>query len=87
MLSKLFQVVESESSDKEKVSSTDSVIHDSCLSTFFRTSHDVDPLLLKSPPRSLLRWRPHKELCFDWSAGLSTGVFLSIRENVRPPSF
>ena len=31
-----------------------------------------------SPPRSLLRWRPHKELCFDWSAGLSTGVFLSI---------
>ena len=29
-----------------------------------------------SPPRSLLRWRPHKELCFDWSAGLSTGVFL-----------
>ena len=23
------------------------------------------------PPRSLLRWRPHKELCFDWSVGLS----------------
>ena len=38
------------------------------------------------PPRSLLRWRPHKVLCFDWSAGLSTGVFLSIRANVRPPS-
>ena len=40
------------------------------------------------PPRSrsLLRWTPHKELCFDWSAGLSTGVFLSIRANVRPPS-
>ena len=38
------------------------------------------------PARSLLRWRPHKELCFDWSAGLSTGVFLSIRANVRPPS-
>ena len=37
-------------------------------------------------PRSPLQWRPHKELCFDWSAGLSTGVFLSIRENVRPPS-
>ena len=37
------------------------------------------------PPRSPLRWRPHKELCFDWSAGLSTGVFLSIRANVRPP--
>ena len=30
------------------------------------------------PPWSLLRWRPHKKLCFDWSAGLSTGVFLSI---------
>ena len=27
---------------------------------------------------SPLRWRPHKELCFNWSAGLSTGVFLSI---------
>ena len=38
------------------------------------------------PPRSPLRWRPHKELCFDWSAGLSTGVFLSIRANVRPSS-
>ena len=38
------------------------------------------------PPRSPPRWRPHKELCFDWSAGLSTGVFLSIRANVRPPS-
>ena len=37
-------------------------------------------------PRFLLRWRPHKELCFDWSAGLSTGVFLSIRANVRSPS-
>ena len=37
-------------------------------------------------PRFLLRWRPHKELCFDWSAGLSTGVFLSIRANVRHPS-
>ena len=38
------------------------------------------------PPQSSLRWRPHKELSFDWSAGLSTGVFLSIRANVRPPS-
>ena len=38
------------------------------------------------PHRSPLRWRPHKELCFDWSADLSTGVFLSIRANVRPPS-
>ena len=38
------------------------------------------------PPRSPLRWRPHKKLCFDWSAGLSTGIFLSIRANVRPPS-
>ena len=39
------------------------------------------------PPRSPLRWRSHKKLCFDWSTGLSTGVFLSIRANVRPPSF
>ena len=38
------------------------------------------------PPRSPLWWRPHKELCFDWSAGLSTSVLLSIRANVRPPS-
>ena len=38
------------------------------------------------PPWSPLQWRPHKELCFDWSAGLSTGVFLSIQANVRPPS-
>ena len=39
------------------------------------------------PPLGLLlRWRPHKELCLDCSAGLSTGVFLSIRANVRPPS-
>ena len=36
------------------------------------------------PTRSLLRWRPHKKLCLDWSTGLSTGVFLSIRANVRP---
>ena len=35
------------------------------------------------PPRFPLQWRPHKELCFDWSAGLSTDVRLSIRENVR----
>ena len=39
------------------------------------------------PSRSLLRWWPHIELCFDWSAGLSTGVFLSIRANVGPASF
>ena len=38
------------------------------------------------PPWSLLRWRPHKKLCFNWSGGLSIGIFLSIRENVRPPS-
>ena len=36
--------------------------------------------------RSQLRWRLHKELYFNWSAGLSAGVFLSIRKNVRPPS-
>ena len=38
------------------------------------------------PPWSLLLWRPHKELCVDWSAGLSTGVFLSIRANYEAPS-
>ena len=38
------------------------------------------------PPRSSLWWMPHKELCFDWRAGLSTGVFLSIRANVKFPS-
>ena len=38
------------------------------------------------PPWSPQRWWPHKELCFDWTAGVSTGVFLSIRANVRPPS-
>ena len=38
------------------------------------------------PPRSPQRWRPHKEFCFDWIAGLSTGVFFSIQANVRPPS-
>ena len=37
-------------------------------------------------PRSPLRWRSHKELCFDWSTGMSIGVFLSIRANVRLPS-
>ena len=39
------------------------------------------------PLQSLLRWRPLKELCFDWSAGLTISVFLSIRANVKPPSF
>ena len=38
-------------------------------------------------PRSPLRWRRHKELCFDWSAGLSTGVILSNRANGRPFSY
>ena len=39
------------------------------------------------PPRSwsLLRWRPRKEHWFNWSAGLSTGVFFPIRPIVRPP--
>ena len=37
-------------------------------------------------PRSPLLWKPHKQLCFDWRAGLSTVVFLSIRANVKPPS-
>ena len=38
------------------------------------------------PLRSPLRWRPQNELCFDWNTGLSTGIFLSIRENEKPPS-
>ena len=46
-----------------------------------------DLAIWSSSPRSPLRWRQRKELCFDWSAGLSTGVFLSIRANVRPPFF
>ena len=32
----------------------------------------ADDLAIWSP----LRWRPHKELCFDLSAGLSSDVFL-----------
>ena len=39
------------------------------------------------PPQYPLWWRPHKKICFDWSTGLSTGVFLSIQANVRPLSF
>ena len=38
------------------------------------------------PPRSPSRWRPHREHCFNWSASCSTGVFLSIRVNVRRSS-
>ena len=45
-----------------------------------------DLAIWSSSPSVLLRWRPHKELCFDWSAGLNTDVFLSIRANVRSPS-
>ena len=40
-----------------------------------------------SSPSVPLRWRPHKELCFDWSAGLSTGVFFSIRANCEASFF
>ena len=45
-----------------------------------------DLAIWSSSPRSTLWWRPNKELCFNWSAGLSAGVFLSIRANVRSPS-
>ena len=40
---------------------------------------------LFSPPpfRFPLQWRPHKKLCFNRSAGLSTGVFLSIASTDR----
>ena len=49
---------------------------------FTLTIWPFGPLALRSP----LRWRPHQELCFDWSDGPSTGVFFSIRANVRPLS-
>ena len=45
-----------------------------------------DLAIWSSSIRPPLQWRPHKELCFDWSAGPSTGVFLSIRANVKLPS-
>ena len=35
---------------------------------------------------SLLLWRLHKELWFDWSTGMRTGVFLLIQINMKPPS-
>ena len=38
------------------------------------------------PCRSPLRWRPHKEHCFNWSTGLSTGVFLWCLFSASPPS-
>ena len=46
-----------------------------------------DLAISSSSPSVPLGWRPHKVLCFDWIAGLSVGIFLSIRANVRPPSF
>ena len=45
-----------------------------------------DLAIWSSCPSVPQRWKPHKELCFDWSTGMSTGVFLSIRANVGPPS-
>ena len=50
---------------------------------FTLTIGPFNHLLLWSP----LRWRTRNELCFDWSAGLNTGVFLSIQANVRSPLF
>ena len=35
--------------------------------------------------RSLLLWRLHQELWFDWSNNFKTGVFFSIRANMRSP--
>ena len=49
---------------------------------FTLTTWQFDPAF----PRSPLWWRPHQDLCLDWSTGLGTGVFLSIRANVRSPS-
>ena len=51
------------------------------LPSFVSCSLYVDNLAIWSSPWSLLWWRPHKKLCFDWS----TGVFLSLRANVRSP--
>ena len=48
---------------------------------FMLTIWPFGPPRLRSP----LRWRPHKELCFNWSASLNTSVFLSMRANVKPP--
>ena len=45
---------------------------------FTLTIWPFGPPLLRFP----LWCRPHKEFCFDWSAG----AFLSIQANVRPPS-
>ena len=43
--------------------------------------------MLKHLPRSGINFLLlYKKLCFDWSAGVSTDVFFSIRANVRPPS-
>ena len=47
---------------------------------FMMTTWPFSPHL----PRPLPRWRLHKNLCFDCSAGLGTGVF-SIRANARSP--
>ena len=57
------------------------------LPSFFSCSLYADDLdIWSSSPSGPTAVGPHKELCFDWSAGLCTGVFLSIRANVRPPS-
>ena len=58
------------------------------LSSSVSCFHYTDNLAFGPPPhRFSLRWRPPKKLCFDWTAGLSTGVFLSIRANVGPSFF
>ena len=45
--------------------------------------YDDDPSIWSPFYRSLLWWRLHKELSFDCSAGLSTGVFLSVQANMK----
>ena len=55
--------------------------HLSSAALFMLTIWPIGPPLSRFP----LRWRPHKELCFDWRAGMSTSVFLAIQANVRPP--
>ena len=59
-----------------------------CLLSSISCSLYADNLAIwSSSPSVPTAMEATQELCFDWSAGLSTGVFLSIRANVRPPSF
>ena len=63
--------------------------YSSCFCAFFRQLLFFYPdnlAIWSFTPWSLLQLMPPMELCFDCSAGMSTGVFFLIRANVRPPS-